>query len=176
MSNYLYGLTENQDIEVRGPFGKYQYLGEGRSKIQIKFKPVTYHEQKYKKIGMLGAGTGIAPLYQVLQAADINKESECEFILFFGNTTSKDILLKEELTEMAKRKNFKFTCIFMISKEEENWKEELGHFNIDNIKKYMPEPSDEHLILHCGPRSLCRDVFDKNLKELGHKPINIFEF
>mmetsp|Transcript_358 Transcript_358/g.344 ORF Transcript_358/g.344 Transcript_358/m.344 type:complete len:298 (-) Transcript_358:78-971(-) len=175
MSNYLNNLKEGQDIDVRGPFGKFNYLGDGLCKIQIKFKPVTYREHKFKKIGMLGAGTGITPLFQVLQSADRNKDL-CEFVLFFGNTTEEDILLKEELQAFEKNKNFKLTLVFMLSKPSDGWKGEIGHFNTENIKKYMPEPSEDSIILHCGPRSLCKDVYQANLIKLGHKKENIFEF
>jgi NAD(P)H-flavin reductase len=175
MTNYLYNLKEGSEIDVRGPFGKFTYLGDGLSKILIKYKPETFHEYRYKKIGMLGAGTGITPLYQILNAADKNKDI-CEFTLFFGNSTSKDILLREELENFVKNKNFNFKLVLMLSKHEEDWKGEIGHFNEENIKKYMPEPSDDTLILHCGPRSLCREIYQVVLKKLGHKEINIFEF
>lgn len=175
MTNFLFNLKEGSDIDVRGPFGKFTYLGDGLSKILIKYKPETFHEQKYKRIGMLGAGTGITPLFQILQAANRNKDI-CEFVLFFGNTTSKDILLKEELEEYEKEQNFKFKLVLMLSKPEDDWKGEVGHFNEENIKKYMPEPSDETLVLHCGPRSLCREIYQPVLEKLGHKAVNIFEF
>ena len=77
---------------------------------------------------------------------------------------------------MEKNKKFNFKLVLMISQKDENWKGEIGHFNLENIKKYMPEPSDETLILHCGPRSLCSDVFQKSLLSLGHNKLNIFEF
>ncbi len=52
-------------IKVRGPFGKLQYLGDGEFKILKRFKPLTYLEKNYKKVGMLAGGSGITPFYQV---------------------------------------------------------------------------------------------------------------
>ena len=176
LSNYLNDMKEGEEITIRGPFGKFQYHGEGLCKIKIKLNPVTYHEKKYKKIGLLGAGTGITPLFQILQSADFNKEKEVEFTLFFGNTTEEDILLKKELEEFLENKNFNFKLIFMLSKPHNEWKGEVGHFNIDNIKKYMPEPSSDTIILHCGPRNLCREIYQDSLVKLGHDKLNIFEF
>lgn len=175
MSNYLNEIKFGDYINVRGPFGKFKYLGDGNSQILLKYKPLTYHEHKYKKIGLLGAGTGITPLYQLLQAANLNKDT-CEFVLFFGNTTPKDILLHKELLEIEEKQNFKFKLVLMVSKPDEDWKGETGHFNKENIEKYMPGPSDDTLILHCGPKSLCKDIYQRFCEELGHKQINIFEF
>lgn len=176
MTLYLDSLEIGKTIDVRGPFGKFQYLGDGECKILTKFNPITYDQRKFTKIGLLGAGTGITPLYQIIQAADINEEKNIEFTLFFANRTEKDILLRKELDEIAANKRISFKLIYLLSQPDENWKGESGHFNIENIKKYMPEPSDKTIILHCGPRSLCREVFTKVLAQLGHKKENIFEF
>lgn len=161
-------------IDTRGPLGKFTYLGNGLCQFFDVEKKI-YIERKFKRIGMLGAGTGITPLYQLLQAANRNKDS-IEFTLFYGNSTEKDILLKEELEEFAKANNFKFKLILMINENENNWKGEVGHFNFENISKYMYEPSDDTLILHCGRKALCNDVYEQNLLKLGHKKENIFRF
>ena len=66
MSQFLNNVSLNENIKVRGPFGKLTYLGEGNFKILTKYKPLTYREKKYKKVGMLAGGTGITPFYQVI--------------------------------------------------------------------------------------------------------------
>lgn len=163
-------------INCRGPFGKFRYLGDGNCQFLTKYFPLTYSNRKYNKIGMLAAGTGIAPIFQILQAADRNGESDVEFTLFYGNSTAKDILLRKELTQFVTNNKFKFKLVLMINNKEDNWEGEVGHFNQDNIKKYMPFPDDKTLIIHCGTRSLCRDVYTKYSLIIGHKKENIFEF
>lgn len=129
----------------------------------------------FKKIGMLAAGTGIAPIFQILQAADRNKDVT-EFVLFFGNSTSKDILLREELEKFVKNKNFNFSLSFIINEQEEGWNGEVGHFNKENIAKYMPKSNDDTLIVYCGRKALNVEIFEKSLIELGHSKENIFKF
>ena len=124
---------------------------------------------------MLGAGTGIAPLFQIIQAADRNKD-DVEISLFFGNSTSKDVLLKDELEVFAKNKNFKFNLTLMINEKEEGWTGETGHFNLENIQKYMPAPSDDTLIVYCGRKPLCLEIYEQSLLKLGHSKENIFKF
>lgn len=176
MSLYIDSLNIGDSIQIRGPFGKFQYFGDGVCQFLTKYNPVTYEKRKYSKIGMLGAGTGIAPLYQILYAADRNEEKDVEFILFYGNSTEKDILLKDELVCFLERKRFPFKLVLMINNQDEGWNGEVGHFNKENISKYMPEASDSHLILYCGTKSLCLDIYSKVLKQLGHKKENMYEF
>jgi cytochrome-b5 reductase len=49
------------------------------------------------KIGCIAGGTGITPCYQVIQSVLDNKDDKSQLSLIFGNRTTKDILLKEEL-------------------------------------------------------------------------------
>lgn len=65
MSQYLHNYEMDKTIKVRGPFGKLTYFGDGNFKILKKFKPLTYLEKKYKQVGMIAAGSGITPMFQV---------------------------------------------------------------------------------------------------------------
>ncbi len=65
MTNYLQELQLGQHINIRGPFGKLSYFGDGNFKILKKFKPLTFLEKKYTKVGMIAGGSGITPFYQV---------------------------------------------------------------------------------------------------------------
>ncbi len=49
-----------------------------------------------KNIGLIGGGTGITPLYQVLNAV-YTFHDKVNVSLLFANKSSSDILLKEEL-------------------------------------------------------------------------------
>ncbi len=174
MSQYLNEIALQDTIKVRGPFGKLTYLGEGNFKFQTKIKPLEFAERKYTKVGMLAGGTGITPIYQILQAANRNKDIT-EFTLVFGNKTSEDILLRKELSEMAESGNFKFTLHFLIDKDESEWKGLTGYVTKDLAKSYLPAASSDTLILMCGPPIMCekaKDIF----KELSHSEENIFKF
>ena len=64
MSQYLESLSIGDTIEVKGPIGHFEYLGNGRVKIHKDMRPVTH-------LGFICGGTGITPAYQVtfIQAA-----------------------------------------------------------------------------------------------------------
>jgi len=65
ISQYLESIKIGEHIDIRGPFGKLTYLGDGDFEIITKFKPLTVQKGNYKKIGMIAMGTGIAPMWQV---------------------------------------------------------------------------------------------------------------
>ena len=124
---------------------------------------------------MIAGGTGITPFYQIIQAAHLNKDL-CEMSLIFCNRTIKDILLQEELDIIHKEQNFKFNIFYIISKNEEGWTGGIGHVTKDMILTYLPEASDDTLILTCGPPTMCQDYLLPILKNIGHKVDNIFDF
>jgi cytochrome-b5 reductase len=175
MSQYLNDLELFNTIKVRGPFGKLTYLGDGNFKILKKFKPLTYLEKKFNKIGMIAGGTGITPFYQLLQAANKLKDS-VEFSLLFGNKSSADILLKEELDEIYREQTFKFNLHYTIDKAEDNWTGSVGYMIKEMVVANTPAPADDVIMLLCGPPVLCKNVITPMLKSLGHKDENIFEF
>ena len=64
MTQYLESLEIGETMLMSGPHGRLGYEGFGR--FNLKSRPVT---QVKTKIGHIAGGTGITPIYQVLQAA-----------------------------------------------------------------------------------------------------------
>ena len=79
---------------MKGPLGKLSYLGFGNFKEEKK-APV-----KKTQIGYLAGGTGITPCFHVLQSSLRNKDG-IKHSMLFGNRTVSDILLQEELRDLA---------------------------------------------------------------------------
>ena len=92
---------------MSGPHGRLRYEGCGRfdlksrSTIQVK-----------KKIGHIAGGTGITPIYQVLQAA-LKNEDNTHHSLVFGNRTVSDILLRDELEALAEAHPDNFDSLYL---------------------------------------------------------------
>jgi cytochrome-b5 reductase len=124
---------------------------------------------------MLAGGTGITPIYQILQAAAINKDTFPEFTLIFGNKTTNDIFMREEIDEVIKTAACEFTMHYLIDKEEPGWTGLVGYVSKDMISKYFPAPSDDTLMLICGPPVMCEKA-KGFFAELGYNKDNIFEF
>lgn len=123
---------------------------------------------------MLAGGTGITPMYQILQAANKNKDIT-EFTLIFGNKTTQDVLLKKELEEIQQSGNLKFTLHFLIDKTEPGWSGLVGYVNQEMITTHFPAPSDDTLLLVCGPPVMC-EKSKELFQQLSYNKDNIFEF
>lgn len=96
--------------------------------------------------------------------------------MIFGNKTSTDILLKEELEVLGKSENCKFKPFFTIDTAEENWTGGVGFITKDMIKENLPAPSEDTLMLMCGPPVMCQKVLKPYLEEMGYPKEDIFEF
>ena len=67
---------------------------------------------------MVGGGTGITPLYQIIQYVTESESSSVmapNINLLFANRTENDILLENELRNYAKQTN-KFKVFFSVDK------------------------------------------------------------
>ena len=64
VSQYIDKFHLNENVLVSGPVGKIEYLGQGE--MLFKDENHSWTPFKYKNIGFIAAGTGIAPIYQVI--------------------------------------------------------------------------------------------------------------
>lgn len=133
---------------MEGPFGQLTYLGH--SNFLIRKKPV-----KKTKIGLIAAGTGITPIFSIAQAS-IYANDGLEIKMIYSNKTKDDILLKDELDRLLSMNNDKFALYHTLTRHNEEahgkWDGLTGRVNSDMFKQCgFPEPSEETLILYCGP-------------------------
>ena len=96
--------------------------------------------------------------------------------MIFGNKTSSDILLKEELESLSKSETLKFKPHFTIDTAEDNWTGGVGFISKEMIKENLPEPNEDTLMLMCGPPVMCLKVLMPYLQEMGYAKEDIFEF
>jgi cytochrome-b5 reductase len=96
--------------------------------------------------------------------------------MIFGNKSTSDILLKEELETLSKSETLKFKPFFTIDTAEDNWTGGVGFITKEMIKERLPAPSDDTLILMCGPPVMCTKVLMPYLQEMGYSNDDIFGF
>lgn len=141
-----------------------------------------------KRIGMLAGGSGITPMLQVIEEIAQNPHDKTEVDLIFANNTFEDILLKERLDAIAKKhKNIRVHYILSQSAPE-GWKGYTGFISAEIVKKHLGAPSDDSLVLVCGPPGFMEAVSGNKtpdykqgevsgiLKALGFKENMVFKF
>ncbi len=176
MGNHLHRLKVGSTIDVKGPY------------VKLPYKP-----NMYKHIGMIAAGTGIAPMYQLLRemARDPLKD-KTEVNLIYASRRKEDVLLGNELNEVMEL-NPNFAPYYVLSQPPQNWMGGVGHVTKEMIKAFMPPPTrpQDTVVLVCGPPGFMQHISgDKDfktsppsqgevsglLKELGYTSKQVYKF
>lgn len=149
LGNYLKNLEVGDVAEIRGPKGAMKYR-RGMS----------------KKIGMVGGGTGITPLFQLIRAICEDKNDDTEISLVYGNRSESDIMLKDKLDRYAETVGHKFKVYYTLDQPSASWKGAKGHITKDLLAERMPKAASDTKVLLCGPPGMV-NAMKKNLVELG---------
>ncbi|KAM4617965.1 NADH-cytochrome b5 reductase 2 [Discoglossus pictus] len=167
MSQYLDKLKIGDTVDFRGPNGLLVYKAKGTFSIRPDKKSEPQIKST-KHIGMLAGGTGITPMLQLIRhiTQDPNDNTKCSLI--FANQTEEDILLRKELEDLAKNHPDQFKLWFTLDRPPQGWKFDSGFVTADMIKKHLPPPSDNVLVVMCGPPPMIQFACQDNLTKLGY--------
>ena len=149
---------------MEGPRGRNQYLGYG--KFLIKKKPFTK-----TKVGLIAGGTGIAPLFQILQASTLANDG-LQMVLIYSNKTKEDILMKAEIDEMAAKNTKNLQVHYTLTRHDDSKHGDCSHLKgrvcQEMFKKcQLPPPSPETLIFFCGNKGFNK-CCAQQLEEMGY--------
>ncbi|EGO05374.1 hypothetical protein SERLA73DRAFT_174501 [Serpula lacrymans var. lacrymans S7.3] len=172
-SKYFFTLKPGDKMSFKGPLPKWPY------KIN-----------EFEEVGLIGGGSGITPLYQVLAHALADNTNKTKFKLLFANVTEQDILLREEFDALKKKHPNNFDVVYVLDKPPANWKGPSGFITADLIKQHIAPPSlgDKVKIFICGPPPQVAAISGNKtgiksqgpltgaLKELGYNEDQVFKF
>jgi len=117
MSQAMDSLPVGGAMLFKGPKGRFEY------------KP-----RSLRAVGMLAGGTGITPCYQLAQAILKDPNDPTTVSLIFANVTQDDILLKDELDELADRCKGRFSVYYVLNTPPSGWQGGTGFISADMIK------------------------------------------
>jgi cytochrome-b5 reductase len=174
MGTHLHRLKLGQTIEIKGPFEK-----------------LPYQPGRYKKIGMIAAGSGITPMFQLARES-LKEAKGPEISLIYCNRRKEDVLLGSELSEFYEVHQ-QFAPYFVLEDPPKDWMGGIGFITKDMIKQIMPPPARalDSIVLVCGPPGFMKHVsgekdFSKSppaqgdvgglLKELGYPASMVYKF
>lgn len=151
ISKYVANMKIGQTIKCRGPKGQFVYA-----------------PNMVRAFGMIAGGTGITPMLQIIRAITENPEDKTQIDLIFANVNREDILLKDELDELAAN-NDNFRVHYVLNNPSEGWKGGVGFVTADIIKDCCPGPAKDVKILICGPPPMVSGM-KKATTALGFEP------
>ncbi|EEP81488.1 hypothetical protein UREG_06353 [Uncinocarpus reesii 1704] len=159
ISKHLTTLRIGDKMKVRGPKGA-----------------MVYTPNMVRHIGMIAGGTGITPMLQVIKAIIKGRprnggNDTTQIDLIFANVNPDDILLKEELDQLAKEDDA-FRIYYVLNNPPEKWNGGVGFVTPDMIKSKLPAPANDIKVLICGPPPMV-SAMKKATESLGYKKANL---
>ncbi|KAL5220076.1 hypothetical protein ABZP36_024789 [Zizania latifolia] len=158
MSHHFREMKVGDFMSVKGPKGRFKYqVGQVRA------------------FGMIAGGSGITPMFQVARAILENPNDSTKVHLIYANVTYEDILLKEELDNMAKNYPDRFKIYYVLNQPPEGWNGGVGFVSQEMIKTHLPAPAEDIQILRCGPPPMNK-AMAAHLEELSYTKEMQFQF
>ena len=158
MTQHMDSMEIGDRLLFKGPKGRFQYIPRSKT---------TY--------GMLAGGTGITPMYQVIQAVLKDPNDTTKLSLIFANVTEDDILMRSELEDLAARNPQRFSVYYVLNTADKDWQGGIGFITPEMIQKHLPAPGDDIAILRCGPGPMMR-AMEGHLNTLGYSSSQQFQF
>jgi cytochrome-b5 reductase len=109
-----------------------------------------YEPNKWDQVGLVAGGTGIAPLYQLAISILQSSADRTKVSLLFSNRNEEDILLREDLDELAAAHPERFSAFYTLSKPNDAWQGGRGWISAYMARHYLPMASHSTKIFVCG--------------------------
>jgi len=160
-------------IDVEGPVGMFEYIKGGGFKF-ISKKMIAWD---VKNLVLIGGGSGITPLYQLILAI-CQEGRDINIGLLYGNQTENDILLKNEIDELASKYR-NFNVHYMVDKHEDpsQFEGTVGYITKDVVNKYTPivlSDKNSCLVYFCGPPGM-KSATSNILNEMAYEGLKVPE-
>lgn len=140
------GLAAGDTLAVQAPQGRF-CLPEGT----------------HGPLLLIASGSGITPMMAIAEAA-LSASPTCEVTLIYGNRNSRTIMFHERLEELKDRHLGRFSCINVLSREEQDVPLLNGRIDAAKLKALTragaiaPKAADG--IFLCGPGGMIGDLRD----------------
>ena len=177
MSQKVDQLEIGDTFKFKGPNGRLNYMGNGAFSIkQLKSQGGELVTKNYKNIGMIAGGSGITPMIPIIRTVLGSESDTTQMNLLFANKKEEDIILRDKLENRQEEFSHQYKFFYTLDEPSDNWSGYKGFINSDMITETMPAPSDDTLILLCGPPKMISEAVKPTLEQLNYSKDSIFTF
>ena len=122
----------------------------------------TLDENQIGDIVLIGAGSGITPLFALLKQV-LRTESTQHVTLLYSNSNERNIIFREELNDLQNQFSDRFRLLYLLSNPSDDWNGLRGRLNNVMLERLLPDligpSSPETLRFYvCGPGDYMRMV------------------
>lgn len=157
MSMAMDALPIGHFIDMKGPIGKFEYLGRGRCMVQNK-------ERKINSFIMICGGSGITPIYQVFRSVMRDPEDTTQCTIFDGNRLFEDILCKEDLEGLEAGNGHRCKVLHTLTQGNDQWTGLRGRITGQLVQDNCTR-TDDTLVLICGPEAMEKSMHQALLQQ-----------
>jgi nitrate reductase (NAD(P)H) len=160
MTSALDALPLGHSLDLKGPIGKFEYLGRGHytlNGMRNRPDPSSPSTSPLKTLYMICGGSGITPIFQILRAVLTDPSDHVKCIVIDGNRLVEDILCREELDAFARDYREKCELLYLLTRPTDEWTGLRGRIAKPLIRERVDRSrhgEGEALVLVCGPESL----------------------
>ncbi|KAK2463015.1 hypothetical protein APHAL10511_004972 [Amanita phalloides] len=156
-----------ETIDVKGPLGEYQYLGD--CKYTLMHQPT----RQARHLCMIAGGTGITPMWQILDAIKSDQDAPYVSLIYCARYLS-DLVLVNEITDMIQHKPDRIKVHYILSQppKTDEWKGGRGRLNARDIASHLFPFADSHtqdcdkLVLLCASDEMIKKCCKPTISEL----------
>lgn len=130
----------------------------------LRFRVISYKMEyianKYKHVGLIGGGSGLTPLLQVIRANVGNPNDKTKVSLLFANPNEHRILLKGVLDDLAQKSGGKFKAHYCVDRvlSDKSYEGFTGFIDHAKVKATMPPPVEGTMMMICGPDKMLQNL------------------
>ena len=160
-SNILAAMSIGEDVEMRGPLGDVNYNGYGKFNI-------LGQARSFKRVSLVLGGTGLTPGYSLIARICLDPNDPTELRVIDANKGEADILLQKELKHFEEVGNGKLKIAHVLSEPSEEWQGLKGFVTKEIMQDHLFPPSEENVVLLCGPPAMIEKAVLPGLEEWGY--------
>lgn len=137
-----------ETVDFKGPLGEIQYLGDGEFDIHNKL----YHG--IDQIGMIAGGTGITPMWQLIQAALQDSVKRPYMSLIYCARSKDEIIFYDELKQLECDRLRVRIVLSEVPDDGGSWTGGIGRFTMQELQQHLFPFADSgasRLTFLCGP-------------------------
>lgn len=173
-NGYFDLLVKSYPYQQGGGFGHFLCnLQKGDVATMTIKKPREIHgssqlTRRWRAIGMVAGGTGLAPFVQIIRTCLDDPDDETELRLLFINRREEDILMRTALDALAATSP-RFSVVYSLTQPPDDWRGNTGRGTSELAKKAMPSAEGEVMVLVCGTDGFVETWAGAKLRENGEK-------
>ncbi|KAM3571276.1 hypothetical protein VYU27_006688 [Nannochloropsis oceanica] len=125
---------------------------------------------------MIAGGTGITPMLQILREMLKDTGDKTKVWLLYANQTENDMLLQEELDDIAQKHPDRFQLYNTLDRPPTKWKQGIGFITPEMVKDHQPPPSSSSFYLVCGPPPMIKLAVIPSYEKCGIREGQYFTY